>query len=61
VGKLLYFGLGVAVGGALVAWYFKNHALELTAGGIAEKLGASPSTVATVQDIAAKVQGLGAN
>ncbi len=59
MGKLLYFALGAVVGGGLMAWYFKNHALELTAGGIAEKLGASPSTVATVQGIAGAVQGLG--
>jgi hypothetical protein len=58
VGKLLYFALGVAVGGGLVAWYFKNHALELTVGGIAEKLGASPQTVADLKDAAAHIQGL---
>lgn len=59
MGKILYFALGAVVGAGLTAWYFKNHALELTAGGIAEKLGASSSTVATVQGIAGAVQGLG--
>lgn len=58
MGKLLYFVLGAAVGGGLVAYYFKNHALELTAGGIAEKLGASPSTVSTIESVAAKIQAL---
>jgi|KBSSwiStaDraftv2_1062776.scaffolds.fasta_scaffold12665_12 hypothetical protein len=58
MGKLLYFAVGVAVGGGLVAWYFKNHALELTVGGIAEKLGASPETVADLKDFAGRVQGL---
>lgn len=56
--RVLWFALGAVVGGGLVAYYFKNHALELTAGGIAEKLGASPSTVATVEGIAAKIQAL---
>ncbi len=59
MGKLLYFAVGAVVGAGLTAWYFKNHALELTAGGIAEKLGASKETVATVQGIAGAVQGLG--
>ncbi len=58
MGKLLWFALGAAVGGGLAAWYFKNHALELTAGGIAEKLGFSPSTVATVEGVAAKIQAI---
>jgi len=58
VGKLLYFALGAAVGGGLVAWYFKNHALELTVGGIAEKFGASPQTVSELQDVAARIQAL---
>jgi hypothetical protein len=58
VGKLLYFVVGAVVGAGLTAWYFKNHALELTVGGIAEKLGASPSTVAMVQGIAGEIQGL---
>ena len=58
MGKLLYFALGAVVGAGLAAWYFKNHALELTAGGIAEKLGASPSTVQTITGIAGAVQGL---
>lgn len=57
--RALWFAFGAVVGAGLAAYYFRTHALELTASGIAEKLGASPSTVAAVKDIAGTVQGLG--
>lgn len=59
MGRVMWFAIGAVVGAGLAAYYFKTHALELTAGGIAEKLGASPGTVASVKDIAGAVQRLG--